>query len=559
MKQPSTSQKEYLISGAILLFVSQTWLSSDLWPLFPHAFVFGALFAALFVLASKLFPLNDKRNKWAGTAALLVPVLFSGAQFTRSVLHIFVASFVSLLVLWIVWRPQRFSNELEKDFSLFRQLFESISGHPARLLVTTFGLLCVLGTVLLMLPAASTTRSFALVDAAFTSVSAVCVTGLIVLDTPHDFSSFGQGVILFLIQVGGLGIMTLSTAVLGLFGNRISLKHESAVAEIASATNRSSLLGALSVTLLVTVCCESIGAGLLAVLFKSDSIPWSGAIWKGVFTAISAFCNAGFALDSSSIIPHQQNAYIMHTVATLIILGGLSPVVILGILKFRKERLSLRAKIVCYTSAALLVLGFVLFLLLEWNHSLEELSIVERLHNAWFQSVTLRTAGFNSVDLSQTTAATRTIMMMLMFIGGSPGSTAGGIKTTTLFVLVMAVIGALRGRWQVNVFKRHIPNQTVFRAASITALAAFGVLCASILLYASQHMPAELIAFEVVSAMGTVGLSLGATALLGSFGKVVIMICMFIGRVGPLSALTLFHLDRKVSEWFYPEEDIDVG
>ena len=317
--------------------------------------------------------------------------------------------------------------------------------QPARLLVGTFVLMGLAGAVALSLPICAAEGRVLLLDAAFTAFSAVCVTGLAVLDTATAFSRTGQGVILALIQIGGLGIMAFSTAAMVLLGQRLTLKHEGAALELLGGDRRTGLNAALRRVLIVTGVSEGVGAVVLTGLFRWHGDAWPEAAWRGLFTSISAYCNAGFAIQSDSLIGYQDDPLILHVVGLLIIVGGLGPAVVIATLRISKwRRQSLHVRIVLVTSAALLVVPACLIAALEWNHSLADLSVVARLHNAWFQSITTRTAGFNSVDFAVMNPATLTLVEALMFIGGSPGSTAGGIKTTTLFVLVFAVVAVTR-------------------------------------------------------------------------------------------------------------------
>lgn len=434
--------------------------------------------------------------------------------------------------------------------------------HAERLLVSTFALLCLAGTLLLALPLSSTAAgSIGLVDAAFTSVSAVCVTGLIVLDTPHDFTFFGQAVILVLIQAGGLGIMSFSTAALRLLGRRLSLRHEAAVAGLINVQDRSKLFDSVRRLIVLTLGVEAAGVLMLLPAFLIRGDGFFMALWRALFTSVSAFCNAGFALQSDSLIPYRTDGWILQTVAALIILGGLSPPVVAALphLLRREAGVPIQVRIVVVTSVVLLVVGFAFFLAIEWGGSLSGLSFWDRIHNAWLQSATLRTAGFNSVPMAGLDPTVLSLMMVLMFIGGSPGSTAGGIKTTTAAVLGLAVASAVRGRWEASAFKRHIPHKTVYKAAAIATVGAGVTLAALIGVQLTQSMPERLALFEVVSALGTVGLSLGGTALLDGVGKVIIIACMFLGRVGPLS-LFIFLSDRAYrTAWKLPAEEIDVG
>jgi trk system potassium uptake protein TrkH len=439
--------------------------------------------------------------------------------------------------------------------------WDEIFSNQARLLFVTFLILCALGTAMLSLPASTADGTqLPLVDAAFTAVSAVCVTGLIVRDTAHDFSTLGQGVILLLIQLGGLGIMTFATAAIGLLGRRMSIRHERLAAELLNERNRAALFGSLRRTFLVTFGFELAATPVLAVVFARFGDGGLEALWRGLFTAVSAFCNAGFAIQTESLIPYQTSAVVLHVAGLLIIAGGLSPFVIAALPRLvRGHRADLRTRVILSTTAVLLAGAFLIVAGLEWGASLKGLSLVDKLSNAWFQCVTPRTAGFNSVDMATLRPATLTFFMILMFIGGSPGGTAGGIKTTTFFVLAMAIAGIMRGRTEIQVFGRRIPHSTLYRAAAIATLGVLSVAGAVLAIQVTQKIPADEAVFEVVSAVGTVGLTTGGTALLDGVGKVIIMLCMFLGRIGPLTAF-LFLADREAAPpWKAPEEELELG
>jgi trk system potassium uptake protein len=436
-----------------------------------------------------------------------------------------------------------------------------VVGHPARLVVGTFLLLCVVGFGLLSLPVCADGRAaIAAIDAAFTAVSAVCVTGLITVDTPHAWSNVGQGIMLVLIQLGGLGIMTLSTAALGMVGRRLSVRHEEAVASVVGSTHRGHLFTALRTTIVVTLLAELAGATCLTGLFWLHGDGPAQGLWRGVFTAISAFCNAGFALQTESLVPYQTSPAVLHIVALLIIAGGLSPAAIVALPRWvRHQVVPLQVKVVLVATSGLLAPGMVSFAVMEWENSLAGLSVVDRFHNAWFQSVTFRTAGFNSVDFGTLHSATLLLALLLMFIGGAPGGTAGGIKVTTAWVLGATVAAVLRGQKMVTSFGRTISDEVVRRAIAITAIGAVIVLVVLFALFLTQDMPPSLAVFEALSAIGTVGLSIGGTGELDGLGKVVIMIAMFLGRVGPLTAfLFLIERERK-SDIERIDENVEVG
>lgn len=433
--------------------------------------------------------------------------------------------------------------------------------HPARLLVGTFFALAAIGTALLALPAASSTgASIGILDAAFTSVSAVCVTGLIVLDTPVAFSPFGQGVLLALIQIGGLGIMTFYTVAFAALGRRLSLRHERAIAGAMNVDDRRRLVGSLRHVLLLTLVSELVGAALFWIGFVLEGEAWASAAWRALFTSVSAFCNAGFALQSDSLVPYQSSPLILYTAGALIVLGGLSPAGVAAVPRWiRGERVRLQERLLLVTTASLLIGGFVTYALFEWSVSLGHLGALDRVHNAIFQSITLRTAGFNSVDLAATRPATQTVMMALMLIGGSPGGTAGGIKTTTVAVIVLMVATTLVGRRRASAYGRSLGTPTVYKAGAVITVGVTTILLAFVTIQLTQSMSTELAVFEVVSALGTVGLSIGGTALLDSVGKIIIMACMFAGRVGPLTLFLFLTEQQHESPVSYPEERVDVG
>ncbi|MCA8943246.1 MAG: potassium transporter TrkH [Planctomycetes bacterium] len=434
--------------------------------------------------------------------------------------------------------------------------------HPERMLVSTFVTMAAIGAVVLALPQSSADgASIGGLDAAFTSISAVCVTGLIVCDTPVDFTFLGQVALLVLIQLGGLGIMTFSTAALRVLGGRMSLKQESAVAHLIGARDRSRLVASAQDVLRVTFVVEGVGAVVLASLFLLHGESFGAACWQGCFTAVSAFCNAGFALHSDSLIPYQEAPLVLHVVAALIVIGGLSPAVVLALTTRRDpfRPTAIHIKICLLSAIVLLVTGFVLFLMWEWDRSLIGLSVMDKIHNAWFQSVTLRTAGFNSVDVAAVHPATYVLMLGMMFVGASPGGTAGGIKTTTAVVLLLSVVHTIRGSTSVSVFGRRISERTVQRASVIVTVATLGALVAVIALLLTQRIPLPAALFEVVSALGTVGLSQGATSQLDDVGKVIILLCMFVGRIGGLSIMMFMSQRGSTGGIVLPTEDVDVG
>ena len=416
--------------------------------------------------------------------------------------------------------------------------------HPGRVTLVTFFLLCLVGTFLLFLPGSAANKPIALIDAAFTAVSAVCITGLIVLDTPNDFSFLGQAFVLLLIQLGGLGIMTVTTVAMHAFGQRLSLK-QAKVLKSTFNSEHDNLVSSLIQIVKFTAVTEALGAAILTALFYRVGCTGSDAIWKGVFTSISAFCNAGFALQSDSLIPFQSSPLILHTVAMLIMVGGLAPAVVIIIPEWVRGRsISVAAKIALITTVALLFSGTLFFLMFEWNGVLSGLSLADKFHNAWFQSVTLRTAGFNSVPIENVLGPTFLIMICLMFIGGSPGGTAGGVKTTTFGVLIATFWACAMGYDEITIKNKRVIPETVFKAVTTVVAGMLILLSVVLMLEATQQISSRELIFEATSALGTVGLSLGTTGKLDSIGKILIMLAMFAGRIGPVTLFTLLSRER---------------
>ncbi len=418
--------------------------------------------------------------------------------------------------------------------------------HPARLLVIFFLTLAVAGTLLLRLPIASV-DSISRIDAAFTATSAACVTGLIVVDTPQAFTLFGQGLILLLIQLGGLGIMSISVFALHALGRRMSVRQEVVLKNMID-PHHGDVTGALGRILRVTIVAETLGATILTLRFLAAGDGLAMAAWRGLFTAVSAFCNAGFALQSDSLMTYGGDPWILHTVAALIILGGIAPATVLLLPHLLLRRpIPITARLTIIATGLLLVLGAGMMLALEWHHTLDGRPWSERLHHAWFQSATLRTAGFNSVDISAVTPPTYIIMLLFMFIGGSPGGTAGGIKVTAVVILALAMWSSITGHQDIHAGSRRIPPRLVNRAVAIagSGLAVWFIVVLALAL--TQTLSTRDLIFEATSALATVGLTTGGTPQLDGLGKVIIIIAMFLGRVGPMTFLLLLSERPRIS------------
>jgi len=446
--------------------------------------------------------------------------------------------------------------------------------HPARLLVVSFAAAILVGAALLALPLASTGSPLAFVDALFMATSAVCVTGLAVVDPGGVLSGFGQAVLLGLVQIGGLGIMTLSSTLLLLIGQDISLSSSDAVQDSFFTSHRLGLGALLRLVFLWTLTIEALGAVVL-FLTESQRLPLEQAAWVSVFHAISAFCNAGFGLRPDNLMADRANIGIVLPISLLIILGGLGFAVLAELARWSRRRLrrqrtplSLHTKVALTMTGALLLVGMVGFILLERANLLVGMSLQETLLVGWFASVTPRTAGFNTVDYAQVTAATLYFTLVLMLIGGCPGSTAGGVKATTLGVLLALARARYRGERGVRLFNRSVPEANIAKATWVVALAFIIVIVGVILLSAVQvsgsfHPRAVEwslgLLFEVVSALGTVGLSTGITPQLNEGGKVLIMLLMFVGRLGPLTIAIAIAQQKHRPAVAYAEEQVMIG
>jgi len=415
-----------------------------------------------------------------------------------------------------------------------------------------------------MLPTASATGEPAsAANAFFTSTSAVCVTGLVVVDTGTYWSSFGQGLILALIQIGGFGFMTSATLLLLVFGRRIGLREKVLAGQSIGITRLGGIVGLIKRMAIFTALSEVIGALLILTRLAAD-YPLKTAVWKSFFHSISAFNNAGFDVfgNFKSLTGYQTDTPLILLTAALIILGGISFIFINNVIKVRhRGRLTLDSKLVLWTTVSLLGLGILVMLAAEARDSgtFGSLAPQYKVLTAFFHSVTTRTAGFTTVSIGSLAPYALFFTMFLMFVGGAAGSTAGGIKVNT-FGLVMAMTwSTITGREHVRAFGREFNPQQIYRAIAVILLSLGIIAIATFLLTIHEDFSFIRLLFEVFSAFGTVGLSTGITPLLSTVGKAVIAITMFIGRLGPL-ALTLALLQRQQPSSFrYPQEEIRIG
>jgi trk system potassium uptake protein TrkH len=442
----------------------------------------------------------------------------------------------------------------------------SLVRYPARVTSLWFASGIIFGAFALWLPwsSGSLERPISMLDALFTATSALCVTGLSVRSTPNDFSNFGQLIILILIQLGGIGIMTLTMFILMQLGGRGGLRHRAVISETLGAGDTNDVKVILRRVLVATAIIE--GAGILVLWIRFLFLyPWWTALWHATFHAISAFCNAGFALYDDSLVRFQNDPVVNLVIGSLIVLGGLGFPVILDVYnRFNWKRpidwqeLHIHSKITLVATGVLILVGFILFLLIEWDNALENSPWYGKVMIALFQSVTCRTAGFNTLDLKDFTNASLFLMLLLMAIGAGPCSTAGGIKVSTFALLVMQAYRRFQGRTCMSFFRRTIPQAAVDRAmASVMTFLAIGTLACTLLMVVEQsgkshrnlHGASDSsleIIFEVVSALGTVGLTVIGSEKLSDLGKLVIILLMFMGRLGPISVIAA--LSRAVRE-----------
>ena len=464
--------------------------------------------------------------------------------------------------------------------------FASAGKNPTVGLIVLFVILICAGAGLLMLPKAHPEgKPMGFTDAFFTATSATCVTGLVVADTGSDFSMIGQTVILILIQLGGLGIVIFGAVLALLLGQALSVRESLAMQDLLNAQTLRNISMMIGFIFLGTVVIEA--AGAVALMPMWDNVPWTAPApelrwFYSVFHSISAFCNAGFSLYKDSLVDYNTSLGVYTVIAPLIILGGLGFGVLYNLTHvamdrvkrfFRRklnpatalslgmpQRVQLQTKIVLVTSLILIAVGTVLLMLFE--HFSPQIDHHDQFRIAFFQSITARTAGFNTVDISSLSEASKVILIMLMFIGGSPGSTAGGIKTVTLAIVIMVIYATLRKRREVEMFKRSVRLVVVGRAMTVLLLFA-GLLVVMTMLLVLTESGSDWslldLAFETASALGTVGLSTGVTATLTTAGKWIIILTMLIGRLGPMTLLVGLTFNLKPASYDYPSEPLMIG
>ncbi len=506
---------------------------------------------------------EDFLRKYVFSLIIFVPMLmtFGDAEFTYwlSVVHIF-STLISLNEPGAQEDRRRFTGKglgWIYDTKL----------TPAQLVILSFGMIIVIGTLLLVLPiSAASGKVIGFIDALFMATSATCVTGLATNSLIDDYSIFGQLVILTLLQIGGLGIMTLSSSIALFMGRSLGVREQVMMQDVLDSSSSAELLKLIIDIVRFTLVIEFIGAIVLTVGFYLEDFEIGQALYYGFYHSISAFCNAGLSLFNNSLEDFRFSPMIHGTVAALVVIGGLGFLVIQEILQALRQRrrftnFTLHSKIVIVTNLLLLAFGTTYLFFGEFLHAFAEYTFSQKLQVAFFQSVTTRTAGFNTVALADLHPHSIYLMLLLMFVGASPGSTGGGIKTTTFAILVQSVKATLTNNKRVEMFERTLPNVIVVRSIAIVIISLITVSVALLIMMRLETGKDFLsVMFETVSAFGTVGLSLGITAQLTTLGKLMISLLMFIGRVGPLTLVLAVGQNAVASASVrYPESKIPIG
>ncbi|NUU62134.1 TrkH family potassium uptake protein [Paenibacillus agri] len=436
---------------------------------------------------------------------------------------------------------------------------------PPKILSLGFLLLIAVGTTLLCLPVSSTTGRIHFIDALFMATSATCVTGLAVIDTGTQLTTFGQIVLLVLFQFGGLGFVTMATLITLVLNKRISLKERLLLQESMNQNSMQGIVLLIRRVLLYSLVIQLSGAVLLAARFMLD-MPLGKAVYYGIFHSISIFNNAGFDLFGdihgpfSGLTRYVEDPIVNIISMLLIFLGGIGFIVMADVIDFRKRRrLTLHSKVVLTTSAVLIGLGAVIFFGLELNHTLKPLHAGGKVMASFLQAITPRSGGVTTIDIPLLRESTHFLLILLMFIGAAPGSTGGGIKITTFAILASAVYARLRGREDIIMFRHRISKDNVYRAITMTLLSLMLVVIATMLLSVTERASFLTVLFEAVSAFGTSGITMGLTPELTMIGKMLVIILMFVGRIGPLTLAYALKPKKSKELYRYPEGNITIG
>lgn len=436
---------------------------------------------------------------------------------------------------------------------------------PPKVLSLGFLILITAGTFLLSLPVSSTSGQISFIDALFMATSATCVTGLAVIDTGTQLTTFGQVVLLILFQIGGLGFVTMATLITLVLNKRISLKERILLQESMNQNSMQGIVLLIRRVLIYSLVIQLSGAVLFAGRFLMD-MPFGKAAYYGIFHSISIFNNAGFDLFGdihgpfSGLTRFVNDPIVNFTSMSLIFLGGIGFIVLSDLMDFpKRRRLTLHSKVVLWTSLILIVIGAGLFFLLEFNSTLKPLSTSGKFWATFLQAVTPRSGGVTTIEVPLLRQSTQFLMILLMFIGAAPGSTGGGIKITTFAVLVTAVAARLRGKEDIVMFRHRIAKENVYRALTITLMSLMLLVIATMLLSLTESAEFLTVLFEAVSAFGTSGLSMGLTPELTTAGKVLVIILMFMGRTGPLTLAYALKPKGSKELYRYPEGKITIG
>lgn len=437
--------------------------------------------------------------------------------------------------------------------------------NEVQILAIGFIIVIFIGACILALPISSASgESTNFIDALFTSTTATCVTGLVTVDTGTHWNMFGQTIIMLLIEIGGLGFMSFATILAVVLGKKITLKNRLIMQEAMNAFNIQGLVKMVQYVMIFTFAIQGIGALLLSSQFIPDYGVAKG-IFYSVFHSISCFCNAGLDLFGGfrSYTIYDTNSVVLLTVGALIVIGGLGFMVLVELYNLRdKRRLSLHSKIVLIMTAILVVGGAIFFFLIEYNNpeTMAPLGFKDKITNSILTSITPRTAGVNSVSTDGMTTAGKFLTIILMFIGGSPGSTAGGLKTSTFAIIIITLISVIKGREDAELFKKRIPKELVYKAFALLMLGMGLVILVTMILSITEPGESFIsLLYEATSAFATVGLTTGVTQRLSSAGKIIIIMMMYFGRVGPLTVALALTKRRKKSSYKYPEGKILVG
>ena len=473
----------------------------------------------------------------------------------------------TLLTLYESDIPKYQTTELGEVLTPIQSFFRQIRLSPAQIITTSFMGIILVGALLLMIPIASTSgNSLNFWDALFIATSATCVTGLSTISVGTDLSIFGQSIVLILIQIGGLGIMTLSSSMMVLIGKSLGMKDRIIRQDLLGVSSLEDIMAMINDIIRYTLIIELWGAIVLTFAFIYDGFDFTTSLYYGFFHSISAFCNAGFALFDNSLESYATNPLVHGTISVLVILGGLGFIVLKELKEMISKRttlvrMTLHTKIVLTTSIFLTSVSFCFIFFGEFLNALDSYSLWEKVQVSFFQAVTLRTAGFNTIELTSLNAFTIYGMSLFMFIGASPGSTGGGIKTTTLAILLQSIRSTLSGKKDIEFFDRKIPARLIVRATAITfisiIISSFFILILMKIESKQSFLP---LFFEVISASGTVGLTLGVTPFLSVAGKMALSLLMLIGRIGPLTLVLAIGEQKKLGGKIdYPDGKILIG